>query len=205
MIDLKCSFRTGIGRFDPSDYVRAIDIDVVYLDENEQEILLGKVRADQVRIGDAQADGQDLGYIFDADSQGLHETFVALFKANGEPRKELNITADVNNLIFLWNATFHPVLEPYVGGIVDMIGTLFGEDCLFASWHDTTGLSDAKLAELGLQKIAGSRLIFRHSAFLTPFSRQHPQGLEVPFDFQCSAEQEEWVLANWNDDRMSAE
>ena len=205
MIELKCSYRTGIGRFDTYDYVRAINFDVISHDDNDQEVILGKVSVDQVMVMAAQTDGEYLYDIFDADSQGLHDTYVALFQENGELQPELNITECVSNLVFLWDATFHPVLGPYVCGILDAIGTLFGNDNIFATWHDTTGLSDAKLVELGFQKIAGSRLIFRHSAFLTPFSKQNPKGLEVPFDFRCSKDQEEWVLANWKNDRMAAE
>ena len=127
------------------------------------------------------------------------------FRMNGELQPELGITESASNLIFLWGATFHPVLNPYVCGILDTIRTLFAEDSVFATWHETTGLSDAKLVELGFNKIAGSRLIYRHSANLTPFSKQNPKGLEVSSDFRCSKDQEEWVLANWKNDRMAAE
>ncbi|MDB2687027.1 hypothetical protein N9Y42_07415 [Mariniblastus sp.] len=205
MIELNYSFRAGIGRFDTHDYVRAINIDVTSYDDECQEVVLGKICVDQVMIAAARIDGEDVDDIFDADSQGLHDAFSALFKADGELQEELDVNEYVSNLIFLWDATFHPVLEPYACGILDTIGTLFGEDSVFATWHKTTGLSDAKLVELGFNKIAGSHLIFRHSAFITPFSRQNPRGLNVPFDFQCSKEQEEWVLANWKNDRMAAE
>ena len=202
MIKLNCRFETGIGRFDPSDYVRTIYIDVVFRDEVEQEVVLGKVCVDQARISAAQNDGQSLVHIFDVDSQGLLDAFSALFSNDGELQEELQVNACTNNLIFLWNAIFHPAIQPYVGGIIDTIGGLFGEDSVFATWHETIGLSDADLVELGFKKISGSRLIFRHLGFLTPFNRQNPQGLEGPFDFQCSKDQEEWVLANWKNDRM---
>ena len=202
MIKLKCSFETGIGRFDPSDYVRTIYIDVVFRDEYEQEFVLGKVCVDQARISAAQNDGQSLIHIFDVDSQGLLDAFGALFRTDGELQEELGADAATHNLIFLWKAIFHPAIQPYVCGIVDAIGGLFGEFSVFATWHKTTGLSDADLVELGFKKISGSRLIFRHLGFLTPFNRQNPQGLEGPYDFQCSEDQEKWVLANWEDDRM---
>ena len=60
MIELKCSYRTGIGRFDTYDYVRAINFDVITHDDNDQEVILGKVSVDQVMVMAAQTDGEYL-------------------------------------------------------------------------------------------------------------------------------------------------
>ena len=59
--------------------------------------------------------------------------------------------------------------------------TLFGHESLAVMRRDTGDFSEAELAELGFRKIAGEELIFRHSAFKTPYSEKNPQGLDVDF------------------------
>ncbi len=64
-------------------------------------------------------------------------------------------------------------------------------------WHDTTGLSDTELASLGFRRIAGSELIYRHSALKLDFTDANPTGIEVPLDFEAEESDAEWVLAKW--------
>ena len=53
MIYMSCQFETPIHRSDYSDFVRALQLDVLGWDANGNRILLGKMAADQVLIGDA--------------------------------------------------------------------------------------------------------------------------------------------------------
>ena len=63
-------------------------------------------------------------------------------------------------------------------------------------WKDTSGLSESELADLGFCKIAGSDLIFRHSALRTPFrGRSFPTGQDA--DVVAEPEHEEWVEQEW--------
>ncbi len=79
MIYVSCQFETPIGRSEYSDYVRALQLDVSAYDDVGNRILLGKIAADQVLIGDAQSHGMSLFDVCDQDSQGLYETYEALF------------------------------------------------------------------------------------------------------------------------------
>jgi hypothetical protein len=63
-------------------------------------------------------------------------------------------------------------------------------------WKDTSGLAEKELADLGFCKIAGSDLIFRHSALRTPFHDAHPTGQDAT-DAVAEAEHEAWVLQEW--------
>jgi hypothetical protein len=63
-------------------------------------------------------------------------------------------------------------------------------------WKATSGLSEADLAALGFCKIAGSDLIFRHSALRTKFGDDHPTGQDTA-DAVAEPEFEEWVLSEW--------
>ena len=58
------------------------------------------------------------------------------------------------------------------------------------------GMLDSELADLGFCKIAGSELIFRHSAFRTPFHDAHPTGQDA-IDAVAEPEDEEWVEKEW--------
>jgi hypothetical protein len=90
MIYVSCQFETPIGRPDYSDSVRTLQLDILGCDVNGDLILLGKMAADQVLIGDAQIDGMSLFAVCDEDSQGLHDAYLALFDGNGEFQSELN-------------------------------------------------------------------------------------------------------------------
>ena len=131
------------------------------------------------------------------DSQGLYETYEALFDDKGEFQPELNIDEPADSLIFVWRAVLHPRIRPYLQGVIDTIGTLFGNETVLAMWHRTSGLSDAELSSLGFRRITGSELIYRHSALRSHFSDEHPCGMDVSHDFEAEESDEEWVLREW--------
>jgi hypothetical protein len=197
MIYVSCQFETPIGRSDYSDYVRALQLDISGCDAEGDRVLLGKISADQVLVGDAQVDGMPLFDVCDQDSQGLHDAYVALFDETGEFQSELNLDDHADTLIFIWRAVVHPRLLPYLQGVIATIGSMFSEATVVAMWHSTTGLSDAELAALGFRRIAGSGLIYRHSALKSDFTDEHPTGMDVPIDFDAEESDAEWVLAEW--------
>ena len=203
MIYVSCQFETPIGRSDYSDYVRALRFDVFGCDAGGYRILLGKIAGDQVLIGDAQSHGMPLFDVCDQDSQGLYEAYAALFDDKGEFQPELEIDVPAESLIFVWRAVLHSRLRPYLQGVIDAIGTLFGVETVLAMWHSTSGLSDAELASLGFRRIAASGLIYRHSALRSDFSEAHPCGMDVPLDFEADGSDEEWVLREWKKDRLA--
>ena len=135
--------------------------------------------------------------VCDEDSQGLHDAYVELFDEHGEFQSELNLEDYADTLIFIWKAVIHSRLMPYLQGVIATIGSLFSEATVVAMWHSTTGLSDAELAALGFRRIAGSGLIYRHSALRSDFTDEHPTGLDVPIDFEAEESDAEWVLAEW--------
>ena len=81
--------------------------------------------------------------VCDQDSQGLYETYEALFDDKGQFQPELHIDEPANSLIFIWRAVLHPCLRAYLQGVVAAIGTLFGYETVVAMWHRTTDLSDS--------------------------------------------------------------
>lgn len=197
MIYVFCRFETPTGRSDYSDYVRALQLDISGCDANGNRVLLGKMAADHVLIGDAQVDGLSLFDVCDEDSQGLHDAYVALFDDHGEFQSELNLEDHADTLIFIWRAVLHSRLRPYIQGVIDTIGSLFSQATVLAMWHSTTDMADAELASLGFRRIAGSGLIYRHSALRSDFSDEHPTGMDVPIEFEAEESDAEWVLSAW--------
>lgn len=118
MIYVSCQFETPIGRSDYSDYVRALQLDISGCDAEGDRVLLGKIAADQVLVGDAQVEGMPLFDVCDQDSQGLHDAYVALFDETGEFQCELNLDDHADTLIFIWKAVVHPRLLPYLQGAI---------------------------------------------------------------------------------------
>ncbi len=198
MIRLSCSFDSSIGRFQLEDYVRELDVTVFAFDDGGQRVLVGRMAATQVRWADAEIDGESLFDICDSDSQGLYEVYRTLTNKAGTIRADLQADAVVDHVIFVYRIVLHPELAFCRQAILECVITLFGHESLAVMWKDTGDFSEAELAALGFCKIAGEELIFRHSAFKTPFSETHPRGIDV--DFVGRPEQEAWVLEQWGQD-----
>jgi hypothetical protein len=181
---------------DLDDYVRHLEISVVcYGEDGLDEYTVGKLAMDQVLWSDAIVEGVSLFDVCDNDSQGLHEVHSILTKGGYEFRPALRINEITNHVLFLYRAVFHPAIHPYRQGILHTAFTLFGEESVAVMWKDTSGLSEANLADLGFCKIAGSDLIFRHSALRAPFGDRFPKGQEA--DVAATAEFEDWVEREW--------
>ena len=194
---LHCEFSAPVARTDLDDYVRHLEVSIrCYDEEGLNEYTVGKVAMDQILWGDAIVDGVSLFEVCDNDSQGLHEVHTILTKGKQEFRPDLGIKEVTDHVLFLYGAVFHPSIHPYRQGILHTAFTLFGEMSLAVMWKDTSGLSEAELADLGFCKIAGCELIFRHSALRTPFGDRFPTGLEA--DVAALPECEEWVEREWN-------
>jgi hypothetical protein len=195
MIHLSCTFESSIGRHQLEDYVRELEITVLSFDELGQNVMVGKIAATQVLWADAELDGESLFDICDCDSQGLFEVYRTLTNKEGKIRADLKTYEVVDHVIFVYRIVLHPALAVCRQGILDSVLTLFSEESLAVMWKDTGGFTEAELAELGFCKIAGEELIFRHSAFKTPFSEKHPRDQGI--DFVAEPEHEVWLLKQW--------
>jgi hypothetical protein len=98
--------------------------------------------------------------------------------------------------MFVYGAVFHPSIHPYRQGVLDAALNLFGEESVAVMWKDTSGLPETELADLGFCKIAGSELIYRHSALRTAFHDAHPTGQKTDAAV-AELEHEEWVMQEW--------
>lgn len=193
---LHCEFSAPVAQTDLYDYVRTVEIAIGCYDaDGLNEVIVGRLALDQILWADAIVDGRSLFDICDSDSQGLHEVHVALTKGKQEFRADLKITEPVDHVLFLYGAVFHPAIHACRQGILDAAFTLFGTMSLAVMWKDTSGLSEAELAELGFCKIFGSELIFRHSARRSEFSDEHSTGLDT--EVVALPEYEEWVDEEW--------
>lgn len=193
---LHCEFCTPVARTDLDDYVRHLEIRVGSYDEDGlSEYTVGRLAMDQILWTDALVDGVSLFEVCDNDSQGLHEVHTILTRGKQDFRPDLRIKEVTDHVLFLYGAVFHPIVHPYRQGILEAAFTLSGEASLAVMWKDTSGLSEAELADLGFCKIAGSELIFRHSAMGTPFSERFPQGQDVVV--AARPEFEDWVEQQW--------
>jgi hypothetical protein len=193
---LRSEFSTLVAWTDLNDYVRPLEISVVCYDEDGlDEYTVGKLAMDQILWADAVVEGVSLFEVCDNDSQGLHEVHSILTKGGHEFRPDLRIKEITSHVLFLYGVVFHPAVYPYRQGILQAAFTLFGEESLAVMWKDTSGLSEPELADLGFCKIAGSDLIFRHSALRTPFGERFPKGQDA--DVAASANFEDWVEQEW--------
>jgi hypothetical protein len=193
---LNVEFSAPVARTDLDDYVRHLEITVTCYDEDcVNEYVVGKLAMDQILWADAQVDGVSLFEVCDNDSQGMHELHAILTKGKQEFRSDLRINEVTTHVMFLYGAVFHPSVHPYRQGILDAAFNLFGVESLAVMWQDTSGLSEAELADLGFCKVAGCNLIFRHCTLRTRFGDEHPRGMDA--DVEAQPEYEEWVMQEW--------
>lgn len=196
---LHCTFDTPI-RFtnDPEDYVRPVEITVIEFDENDSEHVIGKLTVDQVLWADAEARGVPLSAVCDQESQGLQEIYTILTKCRERFRPDLEIDEVTHQITFASRFVIHPSFRSVSQAILDAAFKAFGELTLAVMWHDTSGLSDKQLADLGFRKIAGCPLIFRHLSLKTQFDddreRRDAEELEP---VEPTREHEEWVHKEW--------
>ena len=195
MIHLACSFVASIRREQLEDYVRELEVAVFSFDESGQEVILGKIAATQVLWADAEIDGESLFDICDNDSQGLYDVYRTLTNKKGKIRTDLKVYEVVDQVIFVYRIVLHPDLAFCQQAILESVITLFGHESLAVMGKATGNFSESELAELGFCKIAEEELIFRHSAFKTPFSETDPSGLDV--DFDARPEHAAWVAGRW--------
>jgi hypothetical protein len=193
---LHCEFSTQVARTDVEDYVRHLEVTVGCYDEDGlAEYTVGRLALDQILWATALVDGVSLFEVCDNDSQGMHEVHTILTRGKQEFRPDLQIKEVTDHVLFLYGAVFHPSIHAYRQGILDAAFTLFGEESLAVMWKDTSGLTEAELADLGFCKIAGSDLIYRHSGLRTPFSDTFPRGQDT--DVEARPEYEEWIEQEW--------
>jgi hypothetical protein len=194
---LNVEFGASVARTDLDDYIRNLEVTVTCRDVDAlHEYVVGKLAMDQILWMDALTDGVSLFEICDNDSEGLHEVHTILTRGKQDFRSDLKIQEVTHHVMFVYGAVFHASIHPYRQGILDTALNLFGEESVAVMWKDTSGLSETEMADLGFCKIAGSELIFRHSALLTPFLDANPTGRDAD-EAVALPGHEEWVMQEW--------
>lgn len=197
MIRVECKLKASIGRYELEDYIRPLDITIYAYTADGDEVVMGKIAADQLRLLEVNHDGVDLVAVCDQDSGGMADLFGALFDEDNDFQPELDVDMETHFVLFLWNSVIHPNLAPYHSGIIETVCDLFGHLGAVVMRRSDCTLSDRELADLKFSKIAGSEFVFRHLSFMSEFTKINPQGTEVPFDFEVEIEDEEWVMERW--------
>lgn len=198
MLRISCTFEASLSRSMLSDYRRDLDLSVIACDEFGAEYVLGKMAADLLLLGKAEADGESVFEICDEDSQGMYELYVALFDEKRQDfHRELRVREPTEYILFLWNAVLHPKLKPYHQAILHALSELFGVECVTILWRDVAELTDKQLAELGYSKISGTEFVFSHAMRDNEFANANPRGMLIDVDFDIDLTDEEWVLSRW--------
>lgn len=201
-MQVECSFASPLHRYEPDDFIRHLDLRVVDYTEDGEQILLGRIAADLLPIGDVVNAGQDLYEVCDADSAGWEQVHSILFEPGTEEfREELQIEGCPDSVIFVWKSLLHPKLRSYHQGIFETVGGLFGYATVIAIWNHAVQLTEKELAELGFKKIANEDLIYRDMSMRAAYSDRNPDGTEIDLEFQPTRADEEWVRQHWNDDK----
>ncbi len=198
MIRIECKFEASISRQELDDYIRGLQLSVIAYTYDGMEVVLGRMGADQLLLTAAETDAADLHCICDNDSEAMNLLVAALFDENYSFQAELEVNENTDHVLFLWHSVFHPKLRPFQSSILNTLSEMFGNDCAMVMRRKACDLDDKELADLGFKKIAGTDFVFRHLAYLNEYSRAHPQGAEVPDDFEADEEDAEWVRERWD-------
>lgn len=198
MIDISCQFYAPLGRTYEADYVRSLKLSIVSSDNLGNEVILGRISADQILVATAELDDQNLFDVCDEDSEGMYDLYRALFNKGRNLRPELSVTDSVDQILFIWHSTLHEKLRPYEQAIVEAVGSLFGEFSIVVMLQGVTNLTDSELSELAFAKISGTDFVFKHASTDSQFKLLNPKGIEVPMDFEVSQEDQIPILEEWN-------
>jgi hypothetical protein len=200
MIRVECKFAASIGRFELEDYVRPVEFSVLGYTVDGDEVVMGRIVGDQLRLIEAEIDEISLFDICDNDSGGMTDLFTALFDENYNFHEEIDPKMETDYILFLWNAALHPSLAPYFSGIVETISDMLGKHSAVVVRRGVCQLTDRQLADLGFGRIAGTEFLFRHMGMLSPYNKMYPQGDLVDSDYAVDADDGQWVLENWDDE-----
>ncbi|WP_153555393.1 hypothetical protein [Roseimaritima sediminicola] len=187
---------------EPDDYIRAHEVSILCAcaDEDTGEVVAGRVAVDYLDITRAEAAGQDICHICDADSQGWSDVYAATIEPAtdfAEIRRDFEFDDPVFGLVFVHQAVLHRSLDDWRQMIFDSICEMFPPESATVMWKHTTEMTDKELASLGFRIVAGHNLLFRPNmlkhAYITAEDERAPL-----FDLQVPADAEDWVEEHWD-------
>lgn len=199
MIYVSCEFWTPVRRYDEHDYVQGINISVFAQDD--EKVLLGRYHAQRLLLSEARCDDMSMHEVCDAHSGDMEHLYCSLFEpADEEFQPELRLDDVTSSVLFLWDSVLHPKLKDYEAGLLETVGSLFGNEVILVLHRDSSSLTDKELSYSGFAKIAGTNYIYRHMSVLSSFNRDNPVGMDVPLDFSASKEDERWVKERFEEE-----
>ena len=194
-MEFQCRFNYFPKPIDPQQYLRNMTVDVVCPVENSDDyVVAARLQIDQLGLARPFEDGEDIYQICDADSAGWEAVFAGLFEpgTQAEWRKDFRFDEQISNLLFMYQAVFHPALVNWQQFIIDHVANLTGDDSAFVMWKGTTDLDDKQLSDLGFRIVAGTGLRFRVNCFQNEYSAsedaRNVNAIEVPADAQANVE-----------------
>ncbi|MBS0207177.1 MAG: hypothetical protein JSS49_30240 [Planctomycetes bacterium] len=164
---------------------------------DDDRIVLGRIAGDLLPMVDVMDAGENLYDVCDADSAGWEEVYSILFENGFDFRSELHIEPSVDAVLFIWKTLLHPKLDPYRRGVFETVSRMFSCSVV-AMWNYATKLTEQELADLGFRKIADSKLIYRDMSMVADYSRNSPNGTDVPLELEFTKDDEQWIKQRWD-------
>jgi len=189
--------------FEPDHYIRSHEVAVMCSvdegneDDDYNEVMAARLAVDYLDIFRAEAEGQSVLHICDADSSGWEHVYSATIEPAedfAEIRKDFGFDDAITGLVFIHRAVFHPSLREWQRMIVDSVCRMFAEDTAIVMWKGTTDLSDKELASLGFRIVAGHNLLFRPNMLTNDYSTADDERLP---HFGVPGDADEYVEEQW--------
>jgi len=169
-----CKFDYYPAPCEPNLFINPVTIDVLCNDTSYGEQVVARMSIDHLDLMRAEACGEDVLIVCDADSAGWEAVYSALFEPGNdfvELRRDFNFGEPVFDILFMHRSLFHSAVDEWRMFILDHAACLFGESTAFVMWKNETGLTNSELSQLGVRKIAGHDLHFRPNMLKTDFDR----------------------------------
>ena len=206
-VNVNC--RVPIARENESDFLVPILVDILapgkfsadpQLDEQDSEYIVGRLWAERLEWNLAQSLGYHPVAVCDAASATWLEVYETIINKRGTNfRRDLELDAFVNDLVFVHEALVHPEIDDRLAVLDAAISSIASPGALELAHHEQAlphHLEDWEYRDLGFKKIARSNLLMRDNRCRYPFAEEFAAGRAV--DFEATAEHEEWLLEQWS-------
>ena len=186
---------------EPNDYISEGIVDVVEWTEAGEEHLIGRLALDCINVPRVVYGGREHLYtVCDADSQGWHNVFAALFDYKTcELIPEIGCEEPFDFLFLLYRMELHPVIQQLEAHVLHHVAQLNGESTILNMLEGISKLPAKRLASIGFRKVAGSKLLFL-PAMLTS-DPPVPSDADLHLELDSSIDYTQELLSLWNSEK----
>lgn len=147
---------------EPNDYVSEGVIEIVDWSEDGVEHVIGRIALDCIEVPRVlYSEREHLYHVCDADSQGWHNVFAALFDCETcEFIPEVGCSEPFDFLYLFYRMELHPVIRHLESFVLHHVARINGDSAILTMPDDIVSVTERELSRLGFRKVAQTDFSF---------------------------------------------